>query len=225
MKILVLYDNNANNGFASGWGLSLLIDGKTLFDTGNSTTDLVSNMQALKVDPMDIDRLIISHDDWDHTGGISILKDCGNVDVYLPASASFKLKNDILQFNANSNIIEVTDPVNVGSNMLVTQMLGEAKKEISLAVFTGRGQVLVTGCAHPGLENIMESVRRWGRIHAVFGGFHDFSNLEALADVDRIYPCHCTKMRNEIKEEYPDKVQLISVGQEITIGDGKDDGN
>jgi 7,8-dihydropterin-6-yl-methyl-4-(beta-D-ribofuranosyl)aminobenzene 5'-phosphate synthase len=78
--------------------------------------------------------------------------------------------------------------------------------ELALTIETGRGLVVLTGCAHAGLINTLEHVRRQAGddqpIHAVIGGTHlapasdeQFSrtlqSLEAL-EVERIGVCHCT---------------------------------
>lgn len=45
--------------------------------------------------------------------------------------------------------------------------------EISLAIRTPKGSVLVVGCSHPGIEKIVEAAAKIDpRIYAVFGGFH-----------------------------------------------------
>jgi 7,8-dihydropterin-6-yl-methyl-4-(beta-D-ribofuranosyl)aminobenzene 5'-phosphate synthase len=77
-------------------------------------------------------------------------------------------------------------------------------REVSLAVETPRGVVVVAGCAHPGIDRIVQAATKVdGRVHMVFGGFH----LPAASDqeiariatalhhtyrVDRVAPGHCT---------------------------------
>jgi len=70
---------------------------------------------------------------------------------------------------------------------------------------TSRGVVVVLGCAHAGVINTLEHVRRktgGKRIHAILGGTHLLNasesriekTLEALAGlaIDVFCPCHCT---------------------------------
>jgi 7,8-dihydropterin-6-yl-methyl-4-(beta-D-ribofuranosyl)aminobenzene 5'-phosphate synthase len=78
MKITCLVDNTAQRG--SGlWGehgLAFLIEteaGRVLYDTGQSGTVLMHNMEALGIDPATIDALAISHAHYDHTGALSAL--------------------------------------------------------------------------------------------------------------------------------------------------------
>ena len=59
-------------------GLAFLIEteaGRVLFDTGQSGTVLLHNLDLLGVDPATIDALAISHAHYDHTGGLSALLD------------------------------------------------------------------------------------------------------------------------------------------------------
>ena len=76
--------------------------------------------------------------------------------------------------------------------------------EILLAVATPRGLVVLLGCSHPGLKNMLDAVReRIGLpIHAVLGGTHLVESNEASIDktirylgesgIERIGVSHCT---------------------------------
>jgi 7,8-dihydropterin-6-yl-methyl-4-(beta-D-ribofuranosyl)aminobenzene 5'-phosphate synthase len=76
--------------------------------------------------------------------------------------------------------------------------------ELSLAIRTPAGLVLLVGCSHPGIETILEAARPWGdHVHLIFGGLHLVTSPDttvtrvaaALHDgwrVDRIAPGHCT---------------------------------
>jgi len=76
--------------------------------------------------------------------------------------------------------------------------------EISMAVKTSRGLVLMVGCSHPGIEKILEAASKIdSRIYTVFGGFHlvDVSDAEVSGMVgrfrdkwklERAAPGHCT---------------------------------
>lgn len=75
---------------------SCLIEGldKTiLFDTGGNGDILLANMQRLGLDPEDVDAVVLSHIDADHTGGLgAFLARNPDVTVYMPESlpASFQ---------------------------------------------------------------------------------------------------------------------------------------
>ena len=102
MNIKILCDSHAKPGLESGWGVSALVDDTTLFDTGGNAVPLLTNLQAFGIQPTQIDRVVLSHDDWDHTGGIAIVKMCGRVDVYVPVSMSKETTAKIQELNGDS---------------------------------------------------------------------------------------------------------------------------
>jgi 7,8-dihydropterin-6-yl-methyl-4-(beta-D-ribofuranosyl)aminobenzene 5'-phosphate synthase len=77
-------------------------------------------------------------------------------------------------------------------------------QEVSLAIRTPQGLVLVVGCSHPGIEKIVQAATRLDEhIYSVFGGFHLLATPDAevskiassLHDkwkVERMAPGHCT---------------------------------
>lgn len=216
-EIQILYDNQAEEGFESGWGFSALIDGRILFDAGEDVVPLLDNMNKLGIELQNIEIAVLSHEDSDHTGGYVILKQCGDIDVYVPVSFSTGMKNDIRTLSSGINLIEVGDRIQVDDSTYVTEELGAGKKEISLCIKNDKGLVLVTGCSHPGLDLIMKKVSDLGKLHAVIGGFHGFDRLEAFADVQVIVPTHCTQQKVNIQSLYPDRTFLTGAGSQIVI--------
>jgi 7,8-dihydropterin-6-yl-methyl-4-(beta-D-ribofuranosyl)aminobenzene 5'-phosphate synthase len=97
-----------------------------------------------------------------------------------------------------------------------------------VASVRGRGLVVLTGCGHSGIVNILRYVRRLtgeDRIHAVVGGFHLSGPLfekviaptcEALEDFspDYLVPSHCTGWRatHAIAASFPGAFIQNSVG-------------
>lgn len=217
MNIKILYDNNAKTGFLSGWGFSALINNHTLFDTGESADSLTANMQAFRVVPAQIKRVVLSHEDWDHVGGIAMLSQCNTVKVYVPSSFSKTIKRKITDSNPKADLVEIHDALKVEPDLIVTAQLGILKKEISLVVRSANKIVLIVGCSHPGLEKIMAQISKYGYIYAVIGGFHGFRKLKALADVPIIIPTHCTQKKQEILDMYPGQARFVSAGMEIDI--------
>jgi 7,8-dihydropterin-6-yl-methyl-4-(beta-D-ribofuranosyl)aminobenzene 5'-phosphate synthase len=217
MKIKVVYDNQGKEGFQSGWGFSALVDDTTLFDTGENAVPLFDNLQAFGVNPAQIGRVILSHEDWDHVGGIALLKQCSGPRVYVPAGISAELKDDIRAMNQEASLFEVVYETTVDADMFTTARLGGRKKEISLVVRLKQGLVVLTGCAHPGLEKILENASQFGNIYAVIGGFHGFDRLEALAGIPVIVPTHCTQKKDELIRRYPDQVQFVGAGSELKL--------
>jgi 7,8-dihydropterin-6-yl-methyl-4-(beta-D-ribofuranosyl)aminobenzene 5'-phosphate synthase len=97
-----------------------------------------------------------------------------------------------------------------------------------IASLRGRGLVVVTGCGHSGIVNILRYARKLTgehRIHAVIGGFHLSGPLfekiiaptvDALAGFspDYLVPSHCTGWRamHAIAARFPGAVIQNSVG-------------
>ncbi len=88
---------------------------------------------------------------------------------------------------------------------LVSDAVGTKElRELSLALETPDGMVVVAGCSHPGIERIVEAATGIDRrVHMVFGGFHLPAATDdviagiatALHDtykVNRVAPGHCT---------------------------------
>ncbi len=108
---------------------------------------------------------------------------------------------------ANIQLIDKTTEVAPGITLiaLVSDAPGTKElKELSLAVSTPDGIVLVVGCSHPGIESIVaEAAKINPHIHLIAGGFHlvvaqDIAIEKAAASlhdtykVDYIAPGHCT---------------------------------
>jgi 7,8-dihydropterin-6-yl-methyl-4-(beta-D-ribofuranosyl)aminobenzene 5'-phosphate synthase len=108
---------------------------------------------------------------------------------------------------ANIQLIDKTTELMPGITLiaLVSDAPGTKElKELSLAINTADGIVLVVGCSHPGIESIVaEAAKINPHIHFIAGGFHLVvaqdpaieNTATALHDtykVDYIAPGHCT---------------------------------
>jgi 7,8-dihydropterin-6-yl-methyl-4-(beta-D-ribofuranosyl)aminobenzene 5'-phosphate synthase len=81
INITTLIENTANIGFLGEWGLSMLIDvdgRRILLDTGPGIST-VYNAHLLGIDFKTIDRVVLSHGHYDHTGGLKevLRRSCG----------------------------------------------------------------------------------------------------------------------------------------------------
>ncbi len=211
MKITILYDNTVfQPGLQPDWGFSCLVETRNksiLFDTGSNGTLLLENMKRLGADPSSIQEVFISHPHFDHIGGLSaFLNENREVTVYVPVS--------LRGIRNAKEVVDVDKAAVLDENIFSTGELDHIEQ--SLAVKTDRGLVLIVGCAHPGMEKILQAVSRFGEVHAIVGGLHDFTEFELLHDIDLICPTHCTRYIAEIKSVYPEKFIEGGVGKKLT---------
>lgn len=212
MKITVLYDNRIfRNDLKSDWGFSCLIEAHNriiLFDTGSNGAILLHNMKKMGIKPYSISDVFISHAHFDHIGGLSaFLNENNQVTVFVPVS-----------FRGVRNakkVIHVDKPLVLYENFFST---GELENiEQSMAVKTDKGLVLVVGCSHPRMKNILEAASQFGKIYAIVGGLHGFDEYELFRDFEVICPTHCTRHIAEIKALYPEKYVEGGTGKVISL--------
>ncbi len=198
-RIIILYDNTSiSPKLKADWGFSCLIeteDRNILFDTGGNGKILLENMSLLEIDPKRIDDIFISHQHFDHIGGLSaILNENSKAVVHIPRSLKgIKYPNKVISYDNSQVLYE---------NIYSTGELNG--DEQSLVIKTDRGSVVIIGCCHPGLKNILSSLKE-KNIYAVIGGLHGSTEFDQLKNVTKVCPTHCTKHIEEIKELYPDK--------------------
>jgi 7,8-dihydropterin-6-yl-methyl-4-(beta-D-ribofuranosyl)aminobenzene 5'-phosphate synthase len=191
MKLKIVYDNEAKQGFEKGWGFSCLIeleDEKMLFDTGWDGNVLLSNLKKLGVRPEEIKRAVISHAHWDHLGGLTHIRR-RDLQVYVPQSFSRRLREELA---SRFELHEVTDAQRIREGVWSTGELGKGVKEQSLVLGASRGLVVIVGCSHPGVQNIFAVASKFGKISGVVGGMHGFKDYALLEGLDLILPAHCT---------------------------------
>jgi len=218
MKLRIVYDNEAKEGLESDWGFSCLIEAekKILFDTGASGEILSHNMQELGIRKEDIEIIALSHEHWDHIGGLEAVLH-PNVAVYVPSSFTRGTKKRIEEKAAT--VFEVSEPADIVHGVHTTGELGMMTKEQSLVLETegSEGVVVLTGCAHPGLENILDAAKVFGELYGAIGGFHGFDKLKRLEGLRMVMPCHCTVRKEEILRMYPEKAAWCGAGEIIEI--------
>jgi len=201
----ILFDNYAKGDSCSSlWGFSAYLERyRMLFDTGSNGRELLKNMQRQGIDPFEIKSLFITHDHWDHIGGIdSILELNSNLTIYAPASLSNNHIRD-LKTLAKEVIIIGRNPMHLFGDLYTTGLLGEKDPEHSLIIADSYPKVL-TGCGHYGISQIIQRANAIiGReIKSALGGFHllktskedilvQIKTLQSLGVV-QVMPTHCT---------------------------------
>lgn len=183
-----VYDNRAlRSGLKANWGFGCLVEGyesTILFDTGANGRILLPNMTALDIDPQDIDIVVLSHEHSDHTGGlITLLARNAELTVYCPATFSSSFTSTVERTGAT--VVRVDDPVSVCPGVTVMEpMDGGSIHESGLLLETAYGPVMLTGCAHPGIVEMVEAATTLaGRpLLAVLGGFHLYQKSDRQVD-------------------------------------------
>jgi 7,8-dihydropterin-6-yl-methyl-4-(beta-D-ribofuranosyl)aminobenzene 5'-phosphate synthase len=213
MKLTIVYDNEARKpGLKADWGFSCLIEiqgmPQILFDAGASGSILLHNMGKLGFDPSAIGIVVISHPHWDHCGGLQDIIDASkDAELYLPQS--------FRQGVPTSKVTKIKQPLQISPSLYSTGELGNIEQ--SLVINTDKGLLVVAGCSHPGVDNILEAAAKWGKVYGIVGGFHGFSNLDRLKPLSLICPCHCTQYKSEIKRLFPDRCLDCGAGVVIEL--------
>ena len=236
MKLSILYDNRAVQNFQSGWGFSCLVDDQILFDTGEAPEPLLANMDRLGINPNQIEGVIISHDHWDHTGGLwQLLEINRGLKVYACPGFSDVFKSKVADLKGE--LILCPSDYDLDDTLCVTgEIPGLFKKipiaEQSLMVKTATGLIVITGCSHPGVSVILDKAKHLNPdlpIDLVLGGFHfkdmDDSMLEqsvsALYQFEelRVGPTHCTgeKAIDRIRECFGERFVDVAAGVVLEI--------
>lgn len=230
MKINIVYDNRvkiAKKELKGGWGFSCYIQTERkniLFDTGWDGDVLVSNMRILGIDILSIDCLILSHSHVDHCGGLDqILQLNDKLKIYIPSSFSKSFKKKIKE---KAEVYEIQKLKEIYTGIYTTGeiegiMIKGTKqtiiKEQSLIISSTKGLVVITGCAHSGIEKILNSANKIGKIYALIGGYHYFEEYNLLKDIPVLVPTHCTKNKTKIFSLYPKNCQEGGVGYQLSI--------
>jgi len=210
VKVTIIYDNTAwDKNLKSDWGFSCLVEvfgKKILFDTGAKADILDYNMRQLRIDPMQIDEVFISHSHSDHTGGLSWFLNLNPVKVYLPCSLT--LSDD------NITAIRICEKRKLHENIYST---GELKNiEHSLIIKEETGVTVIAGCSHPGVREILHAASEIGKVRTLIGGLHGFNEFHLIDNLETVCPTHCTQFIREIKDLYPDKTLEGGAGKVIT---------
>jgi 7,8-dihydropterin-6-yl-methyl-4-(beta-D-ribofuranosyl)aminobenzene 5'-phosphate synthase len=149
----------------------------------------------------------------------------------VPATFPASFKTGV---RARTGLVEVEEPLEILPGVYTTGEVSSGIVEQALAVETGDGLVVVTGCAHPGVVEMVRRAREVveGEVALVMGGFHlggaDWGQIEGIiADfrrlgVQRVAPCHCTgdRARQMFADAFGTDFIPAGVGWMITVGPG-----
>jgi 7,8-dihydropterin-6-yl-methyl-4-(beta-D-ribofuranosyl)aminobenzene 5'-phosphate synthase len=241
ITITTVVDNTtAKTGLHKVWGLSLHVEvelpGRSeaiLFDTSGSAQVFRHNAMALNLEFSNLRAIVLSHFHHDHFGAIEpAIEMIGPSDLvaYLPS------QHDTVEFTLSkmgvrrviSDTAQLLHPSISTTGALGTKKLKEHSLVLNIANY---GLILLTGCAHPGLNRLIKAAKKAypeRPLHAIIGGFHlktaedgqAAGELFTREKVNLISPCHCThaKAKAAIQTQVGDMVyQENGSGTQITI--------
>ncbi len=202
------------------WGMSHLIGNLDYFsgNRGKAVT-LLTHPLALcpKIDEGEQIGFIYSEE---------VLKGCFNVKL---SKAPVWISERLVYLGQIDRINDFENKRNIG----VTVENGIEKEDFlmddsALVYKTDQGLVVITGCSHAGICNIIEYARRVcgeERILDIVGGFHLLNpsepQLEATLEyMKRLHPgevhaCHCTDLRSKIALSGVVNIKEVGVGTEL----------
>ncbi|WP_456455366.1 MBL fold metallo-hydrolase [Thermovibrio sp.] len=207
-RLTIIYDNRAVEDFKADWGFSAFIElkeGNILFDTGAKPEILKYNLTAAEIEPEDIERVFISHNHWDHVGGLPLLLErTESFELFIPESDCYEYERELPE---TITCVPVSSPTYIMERALSTGIMltgmEKPQYEQSLIVFAEIGPILITGCSHPGIVEIAKkAVYLTGEtLSLTVGGFHLYKApreeiFETARELSRftkfVAPCHCT---------------------------------
>ncbi len=233
IRVDIIVEDTARENFECEHGLAIGIDvdGKRLlFDTGASDLFL-RNAQRMGFFLDTVDTVVLSHAHYDHTNGLSFLENKNLIAHPGCFDKTYSAKKRYIgaplteqECQARFDLCLSKAPLKIAENII---FLGEIPRttnfeskqtafvnaegqsdyvldDSAIVIKTPKGNVLVTGCSHSGIINIIKYAKKVtgnDRFAAVIGGFH----LREMNDIvihtveqlkieciETLYPLHCT---------------------------------
>ncbi|MCS7128227.1 MAG: MBL fold metallo-hydrolase [Sulfolobales archaeon] len=228
---VIVNDESVKPKLKTMHGLSLLIEayGRViLFDLGPSSEALQYNADLLGVDLSLVDALVISHLHSDHVGGAPYLGWIApSTKSYLPYATGCSFTQYIRRNGLNP--VEVLDWIQVYPGVHISKSIHGPPWEQSLVIETPSGNILFTGCCHPGLETLVSEVeRKIGKVRAVIGGLHLSRAPTNVVERAAVYllskrivsiPLHCSgrELLEYLNKVNPSLIIKAGAGSQIAL--------
>jgi 7,8-dihydropterin-6-yl-methyl-4-(beta-D-ribofuranosyl)aminobenzene 5'-phosphate synthase len=149
--------------------------------------------------------------------------------VYIPASFPQEFEQRVKKYGGK--VVRVDASLEIDRGIYSTGEMDHGIKEQSLVIKTSKGMILITGCAHPGIIEIIKKAKSIARenIYMAIGGWHLSSagerEIKGIIDtflrmgIQKVAPCHCTGDRAMamFKREYGENFIKAGVGKIILI--------
>lgn len=260
LTVLVDNNCKTNSNLLAEFGLSFLLENeyhKVLFDCGSSDV-FIKNAYKMGLDLSHVTEIVLSHGHKDHTSGLMRLQDLYR--KMLIAGISLNTKTilghpDVFEVKLNENsenigfqwdpaqlcdIFEIDyckEPRWISPNLLY---LGEIPQEYNtdykyrdetvLVYKSKNGLVIITGCSHVGIQNIIEYAKKVtgeARIDTIIGGVFLSNKTEykirelgiylRSLNLRNFYPCHCCDLNSKIILSEYVKMKEVYSGLTITF--------
>jgi 7,8-dihydropterin-6-yl-methyl-4-(beta-D-ribofuranosyl)aminobenzene 5'-phosphate synthase len=247
LTILPLIDSKGLESFKTEAGVSYLIktdDTTILLDLGanrknEDPSPLLSNMQQLGIKWSDIAAIAISHQHYDHTGGLKWQFtnsfapglqqiDLGGKPVYVPTALTYPGLTPVI---AKQPMKIVKGIASIGTLPMTAP--GDGDEQILAVNVEGKGIVLITGCDHPTVPKIVERAKLVfdQPIVGLVGGLHypekDAATLQPRIDFLKSLNLQLIALSPHdsseeaiaaVREAYAGMAKDIKVGQPIAFG-------
>ncbi len=245
--------SNENLSFEHGLSLYIETQShKILFDMGQSDI-FSENAKKLDIDLSKVDIAVLSHGHYDHGGGLRKFLEINNkAKVYLskfafePHYNGEKYIGLDTKLQDSDRLVFVNDEFTIADGLTLFSCNAESKNwefdcgglsvlcngektddpflhEHYLLIEENEHRVLVSGCSHKGISNIVPAFD----VDTIIGGFHtskwsdeDVRNLsETLGATKRtFYTCHCTGIRQyELMKQNMSKLSYISTSDSFEL--------
>ena len=253
MQLTILSEAKAMDGFSSEHGLSFLLeeDGKKiLFDTGASDV-FTENAHRLGIDLKEVDSIVLSHGHWDHGNGLQHIsgkplmchplcfqkryRKLGEENIGLALERDkleerfeVKTSREPVQLSEHLWFLGEVPRLNDFEAKTTKYLLEDGSPDFimddsGLAVITEKGLLVISGCAHSGICNMLEHAKKvtgMDRVEAVIGGFHlkvvnqqTRQTVQWMKDagIPQLFPSHCTMgPALELFLELPGSAELLA---------------
>lgn len=249
LKITTLVEDTCpKRPFYGEHGLSLLVETdkyKILFDTGFSGEVLIHNLTKLEIDLKQINAFVLSHNHNDHGGGINRIVDTiKDKPMYCASNfhegeiiESSEIAQKISNINYATTQKEIFPGIWIPKERESTTNAKKPTKEINLVInLENKGLVIIVGCSHHGLKNIINDALNLFDskipLYGLIGGLHLKDNSpeeinQILDDLQKynfqvITPNHCTgfKALKIITNKFEKETKLIQQSDSGTFHTG-----
>ncbi len=239
LEIRVVFDNtSAREDLNRSWGFSAVVDfggRRLLFDAGSDPVLLLEHLEKMQIDPKTIEHAVISHQHGDHLRGVYwVFEKNPKMKVHFLDSFPDEAFRRAAGVKMKPN--RVTGPFQVMPGVFSTGAVEGLPSEQSLIIETSQGLVMIVGCSHPGLVNLVETAqaqREKKTVSLLLGGFHLLrkepaeiqATIKRLEDlkVKAVIPAHCSgDLAKELFQlNYGDRYHTAGAGRRVVLEKGK----